>query len=574
MKFILIILLLPTILMGQNPDTVDHPYLAEYCNLVYRASTHKAYHILNVVPQSCTGQPSYVAEIFGGPHDDGYIGPIAPGNLYVGGSVFGVSCGGPINITVDSAGTALPAVTQLYCTASNTSPYWTDVIVTTDSTTGRQVGIAGELAGGLHGNGTDNAVNQTSFVWATFPNGTHIIKVTGQYVLLALDSKGHVWSWAAANNKAQLGRGSSPTVPYTLPDTIRLPSGRYAVDIADAGPFGVIVLDDGETLGIGDHPKYFAGPSASTSNTPQNITSFISASVGTFLAKKAFADAGAVFLIGNKSGVDSCLISSGDNICGEIGNGQMYPMNGYSVSPPPAGSTPQPYAYDNGLGEYLTSSWVSVCPGTHNWVCGYMGPSNCWNAVFVNNKGESWAWGRGKSGQIMDNRASCDYPAGGLNGTYPDMVNIPYPIQIFPFAITSGSLITPTCFYCIANPGATNCSQGTGCYNGTLAAPAVHSSNQVLSGVTSATITPSISYASGSKEYLNVVTFVSGPVTPVMPFNTGANIPISGLSVPGPYIFKDSTTDIMWKTNVAYDTITVNPSNTFLRHRGSRLYHN
>jgi hypothetical protein len=561
MKYtILILLLIPCMAFGQ---TASYLPLSEYYNLIYNSANQKAYHILNVVPQLCTNQPTTVDWVVGGPHD---AGAGSGGGLYMLGSVFSTGSGAFDHVTVDSAGNALPFVSGLLCTASYASPYWLDVIWTTDSTTGRQVGMAGSISGGIHGNGDNPLVNQTSFVWAKFPIGTHIVKVVGQYGLKALDSKGHVWSWGYFNvgtstlNKASLGRGTTPTVSYLLPDTILLPSGRHAVDICDEGDFGVILLDDGSVWGTGDQAKYWGGPSASSSNTPQNFTSFLTSAAGLapgtgtpFVVAKVRNNSGAVYYIG----IDSSLVASGDNICGQIGNGQMFPMNNYKVSPAPNGSTPQPYAYDNGFNEYPQYTPVRICPGAHNWVEGYMGPSNCWNASFVNNLGENWTWGRGKSMQTGNNRASCNYVAGGLNGTYPDMINIPYPVKISPFTITSGTLVTPTCFYCIANPGAANCSQGTGCYNGSLAAPIVNGNKQVLaSTATTATITPSITYASGSKEFLNIVTFVSGPNPPLMPFNTGSTMPLSGL-VSGTYIFKDSSTDIMWKTGVSYDTVIV-----------------
>jgi len=539
--------------------TTTYISLGEYYNLILDGATNKAYHLLNTVPALCTNQPATVAWVEGGPHDAG--AGDGSGGLYMLGSVFSTGAGAFQHITVDSAGNTLPFVSGLLCTASSASPYWLDVIWTTDSTTGRQVGMAGSISGGIHGNGTNTTINQTSFVWVTFPIPVHIVKVVGQYVLRALDSKGRVWSWGGSNNKAMLQRGTTPAVSYTLPDTIQLGAGRYATDICEEGDFGVILLDNHHVLGMGDHPKYWGGSSASSSNTPQDFTAFLVASLGidpatgqSFSVAKVRNNNGAVYYIG----VDSTLASSGDNTCGQIGNGKMFPMNSYSVSPPPSGSTPQPYAYDNGLEEFMQYTPVRLCPGAHNWVDGYMGPSNCWNASFVNSLGEDWTWGRGKSMQTANGRASCQYYDGNLNGTYPDEINNPYPIKISPLSITSGNIITVQCYYCTINPAATSCSHGASCYNGALSAPVVNGSKQTLSaGVTSATIAPSITYASGSKELWNFVTYYSGPNTPIQPFVTGSTIPVSGLTTPGTYIFKDSSTDIMWKTGIGYDTVIV-----------------
>lgn len=566
MKRFLSILLLGIIIMASMPNrhsfTVTDTYLSlgEYYNLFLDGSSNIVYHLLNTVPTACTNQPSGgAAWVEGGPHD-AIVGDFS-GGVYFLGSVFGGSAGALQHITVDSAGNSLPFVSGALATASVASPFWLDVIWTTDSTTGRQVGMAGSISGGIHGNGANTTVNQTSIVWVKFPSSVnpHIVKVVGQYCLLALSSTGQVWSWGGNNNKAMLMRGTSPSVSYLLPDTINL-GGHHAIDIGSNGDVAAIVLDNGTILGGGDQPKYWGGPSASSSNTPQNFTSFLQSGVGlepvlgtTFVPAKVYVNSGAIYCIGT----DGSLASCGDNICGQIGNGQMFNMYNYKVSPAPNGSTPQPYAYDNGFGEDLISAWVRVCPGAHNWVAGYVGPSNCWNASFVNSLGEDYTWGRGKSMQTGNGRASCQYWIGGLNGGMPDLVNNPYPIKINLLSVTSGNIITVTSPYCILNSGYANCSQGTSCYNGGLAAPVIHPSKQYIGGASTATITPSITYASGSKELWNFVTFYSGPVTPISPYATGSSIPVSGMTTPGMYIFKDSSTDVMWKAAVAFDTIVV-----------------
>ena len=565
MKKLLPILLLAGLMLiiGSRPKYysggISYLSLGEYYNLFLDGSTGNAYHLLNTYPTVCTNQPvGGFSWVEGGPHDA--MAGTSTGGLYGLGSVLGTAGGAFSHVTVDSAGNSLPFVVGGLCTASSASPFWLNVIWTTDSTTGRQVGMYGMISGGIHGNGTNTSVNQTTVVWANIPNGVHIVKVVGQYCLLALTSNGQVYSWGGGNNKAMLMRGTSPAVSYMTPDTINL-GGAHAVDIGGNGDVAVIVLNNGHVLGGGDQPKYWGGASASSSNTPQDFTSFLTSSVGTNpgtgispVPAKVAVNSGAVYYWF----ADSSLAASGDNICGQIGNGKMFPMNNYAVSPAPNGSTPQPYAYDNAFLEFPQYTPVRIMPGSHNWLGpGYCGPSNCWNNSVVNSSGENWTWGRGKAMQTGNGRASCQYFDGNLNGTTPDMVNNPYPMKINLLAVNSGNLITPTCFYCIANPAYTSCSHGVSCYNGSLAAPVVNGGSQTIAaGATTANITPSITYASGSKELWNYVTYFSGPAPPIMPYNTGSSIPVYGL-VPGTYTFKDSSTDIMWKTNVGFYTVVV-----------------
>src|SRR6185312_1572583 len=105
--------------------------LGEYYNLILNGTTNQAYHLLNTVPAPCTNQPSPVAWVVGGPHDAG--AGDGSGGLYMLGSVFSTAGGAFQHVTVDSAGNALPFVSGLLCTASSASPYWLDVIWTTDS---------------------------------------------------------------------------------------------------------------------------------------------------------------------------------------------------------------------------------------------------------------------------------------------------------------------------------------------------------------------------------------------------------------------------------------------------------
>lgn len=567
-KLFVIFLFFPSCAFAQNSDTADHVSDGEYFGLIYKASTHKAYNFLNLVPALCTNQPTYVSEVYGGPHDA--FCTDANGNLYgtglnsggeLGiGSQTATGSGAFVQATTDSLGNTITGVSQVLNTGTNFGTFWTTAIVMNGV-----LELAGNLQGGLRGNGTTGAAVNTKFVPVTFPGGAYIKKVTGLYTLLALDTigGGRVWSWGGNNNLAQLGRGSSPSPNYETPGLITLPGGRHAVDICGAGAYAVILLDDGEMLGIGDHPTFWGGLSQGSSNSPQNFSTFFYSTVKTAAGtedtvKKVSCNDGSIYY----QTFDSVLYSMGDNICGTIGNGQMANWATYTFAPAPTGGTLAPWAYDNGygptgVGELPVYTPYNVAPGTHNWEAGYANPSNCWFTHFVNNKHEIWGWGRDKAGQLVDSIGSCNYTSGGLNGSRPDVPDNPWPHIIKPF--TWSSVTQVNCPMCFTNPSFdANCSQ---CTQTQGAAPTVGAgSNQLLAGgINSTTVAGSFAGGSGHKAFNMVWTVVSQPSggKAIITFPGQISTPVYNLAQ-GTTVLQLTGTDQVSVSNSATVSITVN----------------
>jgi Regulator of chromosome condensation (RCC1) repeat len=569
MRYLLIIaLFIPIGLMAQNTDTADHVSDGEYFGAIYRASSHQAYHFLNVVPALFTGQPAYVTEVYGGPHDcflTGIGGSLYGSGLNSGGelgigSQTSTSSGAMVSVPTDSSGNPITGVTQVLNSGTNFGTFWFTAIVENGN-----VELAGNLQGGLRGNGIAGAAVNTKFVPVTFPGGAYIKKVTGLYGIHALDTVGggRVWSWGYNNNLAELGRGNSPSPNYETPGLVTLPVGRHAVDIAGAGAYTVIVLDDGELLGMGDHPTFWGGISQGSSNSPQNFSTFFYTYVKTAAGtedtvKKVDCNDGSIYYIT----FDSVMYSMGDNICGTIGNGQMANWATYTFAPAPTGGTLAPWAYDNGygptgVGELPQYTPYNVAPGTHNWEATYAGKSNCWFNHAVNNKHQIWGWGRDKAGQLVDSIGSCNYTSGGLNGSRPDVPDNPWPHIIKPFTWTSVTQVN--CPMCFTNPSFdANCAQ---CSQTQGSPPTVNAGpNQTLSGNVTSTTMAGTAVGAGSTKIFNLhysfVSSTNGSV-PIITFPGSLTTPISGLQAGVTYTMRLTATDQVSVSDSATMTITV-----------------
>ena len=529
----------------------------EYFPIGYDSVNHQAYHSLNITPEAFTGQPAYIGGAWGGPHDAALIDTL--GHVYFSGgnpagedgfgNTTGTATGAMVEVTTDSAGVTLPPVKQVLLTGTNYSQYWINVIVTTTGA----VGMAGNLQGGIRGNGTTGSAAQTTFVWVPFPAGTFIEKIQGLYSLLALDSAGNPWSWGAEDGSYGLGRTGTTTVP----GKITLPTGWRCIDIASTGIFSWLLLDSAghrklESFGWQPDPAYQglgSGNSGSVQVTPVDVTNnaWLSKMTGSHTPAKIFANNESTYFICS----DGTLWSIGGNACGTIGNGKSIDFATYSPV----------YEWNQSQNANNQDTIYNVAPGTSNWTNVYTGYSNSWYVYAQRSDGSLYGWGRNKgaalwglwngvqSVMVID----ANYTNGGIGSQYPDSWECVWPTYIKWPATTVIS--QATCPYCIANPSGSPCNIYT---VPVTAAPTVSAgSTQNLSGGTTTTTMAGSSSGNGGS-YVNstVWTQTSGPNTAVIQFPSSATTTMTGLTN-GTYVFQLLATDNNWRTNTSNVTVNI-----------------
>jgi hypothetical protein len=138
----------------------------------------------------------------------------------------------------------------------------------------------------------------------------------------------------------------------------------------------------------------------------------------------------------------------GENVQGGVGNGSQ--TNWYTYT---AGGLPSPFANDLGaFGQLMVTSPVQISNAT-DWDAIYGSSVFTYYAVARHLNGTIAAWGRNK-GMWLNQLATSD-----LNAQYPNSLGFLSPKDMDIFNLSSVYLVTSP--WCIANPGATFCTEFT-----------------------------------------------------------------------------------------------------------------
>src|SRR5258707_1196785 len=180
---------------GQTPKYQVGP--GEYNCLILNTTTHQAYSTTSGVPSLITGVPSYIQSVTCGAHhwmvvDNG-------GNVWSWGTNPNGECGvgtisttvdNPTQIKVDNNGNAFSNVIQLCGGGPAATSGWATAALKSDGT----VWVWGNTTTGVRGDGTYGG-NDPSPVRVPFPAGIVIKKIQFDYIGIALDQNGGVWTW-------------------------------------------------------------------------------------------------------------------------------------------------------------------------------------------------------------------------------------------------------------------------------------------------------------------------------------------------------------------------------------------
>ncbi|HVU95078.1 MAG TPA: PKD domain-containing protein [Puia sp.] len=440
----------------------------------------------------------------------------------------------PTQIKVDSKGNVFNNVIQLCGGGPAATSGWATAALKSDGT----VWVWGNTTTGMRGDGTYGG-NDASPVQVPFPAGVVIKKIQFDYIGIALDQSGNVWTWGGSGiyqSPYNLGQGTS-NPDYNTPHKIALPAA--AKDIAGGYLWHYALLTTGQLYGWGFFNPYLGigtGGIAGNSNqsySPQLLDGQLNLP---HQVSKIYTNNSATYAILT----DSTLWAWGDNATGAIGNGQEINYATYNPA----------YAWDWGMGELMVQKPVQIAAGLHSFTDVWVSSALCFYAYAEDAKGQLYAWGRNKGGVIANGVVEADGIAGILGGNYPNSWDVPYITAINPF---SNKAIPSPSPFCLGNPGVAGCSlvkMLVGAVPNVSAGPDqnINTSTTTLQGTASGN--------AGAVPVYTIWSQVSGPSNALITIPSGLSAQLSGL-VAGTYVFKLTVTDNYWKVNSSTVTITV-----------------
>lgn len=516
----------------------------EYTTPALNTTTGQVFDFTTGKAQLLGSYPTGVANVIGGAHSahlycqngdaygwlDNSTGQLGIGNT--------TGQAAPAKVTTDSLGHPFTNVVFMNAGGTAFGLFWNTMAIKSDGT----LWIWGNTQGGAEGNNTWGCAASTRPVQVQFPAGTFLVKCLTGYINVALDNTGAVWTWGGGGYAPWLGQGNSPT--WMLPHKIPLPSA--AVDIAGGSRFNFALLANGQLWSWGDLADYMGiYPTGSTSNTVQNISSFITPYL-TAPIQKIVCNNESTYILQT----DGALYSFGGSACGTIGNGQELDYSRYGGYPLPYGTTnPFPYAWDQGQHELMQFNPVRI-GGTLLFTDVFASNALCYTAWAEDANNQLYAWGRNKrsipSGVIDANPAN-----GNLASVYPNSWDVPFITRVNPFQVAG--IIQVSSPYCVGHPTGAPCNIFA---IPNVAGPHADAGPAQNIGISTGQLTGHTSSPSNTAIIYNIWTLVSGPNTPVVTLNSDSIATVTGM-ISGTYVWKFVITDANWRKDSATTTITV-----------------
>jgi len=351
------------------------------------------------------------------------------------------------------------------------------------------------------------------------PPGAQFKKIATGNGLMALTTTGDVYVW---------GKGDSTYHQMILPRPVSDIAASHLGYFVAVVPDNIAVSTMGYPYAWGAENGHYLASSAANYTAPVACKTLWGMNVP---IKEISSNETVIHYIDSLGN----LYGLGDNVMGEVGNGQEKVNHAELYA--------TPYAWDWGKNEMLTSAPVQVMPGT-KFKKLFTGNSYVYYHYATDDKDSLYFWGRNKS------FVGGDGVANGQEGTWPNALDVLAPSMRTPLTITPAMTV-----YFNFTPY-------------TLTTPA-HQSISSTSATLTATATASLLTASGRPNYGYTITKyqwtqVSGPSGATITNPNQLTTTVTGLTT-GTYIFNIQTTDNNTATISAKDTLVVTTGGSSLR---------